>query len=277
MKPSWLKKKLPRGNLHKIFSLCQKEKIHTVCQEANCPNLCECFSKKTATFLALGKVCTRKCSFCHIGFDLYPDPPDPQEPEKIAKAVKSLQLKHVVLTMVTRDDLPDGGAYHMAKIIQATRKNNSVTIEVLTSDFANNRKALDIILDEKPDVFNHNIEVVKPLSTKVRHIAQYDSSLEVLKYAKESNKIKHIKSGLMVGLGETLVDVKKAIKDLHDVGCNIITIGQYLQPNRKNLAVKEYIHPSTFEDFATYGYLLGVKHMFCGPFVRSSYLAKNFL
>ncbi len=273
--PSWLHRTLPEGgSLFKTTSLLQKYRLNTVCEEAKCPNRLECYAKKTATFLALGKECTRNCGFCDIDFSKTPHLPEEDEPERIALSVGELGLKHVVITMVARDDLPDGGASHIAKIIQTVRARcGGVTIEVLTSDFCANFEALDIVLAQSPEIFNHNIETVRELSPRVRHRATYDRTLSVLRYVKGTNRCGHVKSGIMVGLGETLSQVKQTIFDLHGAGCDIITIGHYLQANRKKLPVKAFITPEQFKTYEEYGYSLGVKFMYSAPFVRSSYNA----
>lgn len=273
--PSWLHHKLPSGgNLFRTNTILEKYGLNTVCEEAKCPNRLECYSKKTATFLALGKECTRNCGFCSIDFSKAPKQPEADEPMRIALSVKELGLKHVVITMVARDDLPDGGAHHIAAIIRTVRREcPGVTIEVLTSDFSGNRSSLDIVLNESPEVFNHNIETVRSLSPRVRHKATYDRTLDVLCWAKESQKTEFVKSGLMVGLGETDEQVEETIRDLHKAGCDIITIGHYLQADRRKLLVKDFITPEQFKHYETYGLGLGVKQMYCGPFVRSSYNA----
>ena len=274
--PSWLHRKLPQGGFFKTNSILKKYRLNTVCEEAKCPNRSECYSKKTATFLALGKECTRNCGFCDIDFSKQPQAPEKDEPDRIALSVKELGLSHVVITMVARDDLPDGGALHMTEIIRKTRQENpSCTIEVLTSDFYGNFSALDLLLDERPEVFNHNIETVKELSHRVRHKATYERTLSVLRYAASSKKVEFIKSGIMVGLGETDEQVKETIKDLYEAGCTIITIGHYLQANRRKLTVKSFITPEQFKMYEEYGRSLGVPQMYCGPFVRSSYNAKE--
>lgn len=273
--PSWLHTKLPKGEeLGKTRTILDTHKLNTVCEEAKCPNRMECYSKKTATFLALGKACTRACGFCEIDFDKTPKLPDKDEPMRIAACVKDLGLKHVVITMVARDDLPDQGAFHVAAIIETVRKEcPSISIEVLTSDFSGNTKALDAVLDAKPEIFNHNIETVRRLSPRVRHKASYERTLSVLSYAKKNNRASFIKSGIMVGLGETDAEVEETIIDLHLAGCKIITIGQYLQPSTKKLLVKRFVTPEQFEKYAAFGHKLGVKHVYSGPFVRSSYNA----
>ncbi len=277
--PSWLHRKLPKGGeIFKTNAILTKYKLNTVCEEAKCPNRLECYTKKTATFLALGKECTRNCGFCDIDFSKAPRAPETDEPERIALSVRELGLKHAVITMVARDDLPDQGAGQIATIIRAIRQENQgVTIEVLTSDFSGNVKLLYIVLAEQPEIFNHNIETVRALSPRIRHKAEYDRTLSILRSAKESGKAIFIKSGIMVGLGENEVQVKETIEDLARVGCDIITIGQYLQASRFKLRVKEFIHPDQFKTYEEYGLKVGVRHMYCGPFVRSSYNADLFV
>jgi lipoic acid synthetase len=276
--PTWLHRKLPRGGqIFKTNAILEKYRLNTVCEEAKCPNRLECFTKKTATFLALGNECTRNCGFCSIDFSKTPKAPEADEPERIALSVRELGLKHAVITMVARDDLPDQGAGHIAATIHAIRHTNPhTTIEVLTSDFSGNVKLLYIVLDAQPEIFNHNIETVRALSPRVRHKAEYEQTLHILRHAKESNKARFIKSGIMVGLGETEEQVQETIRDLAEVGCDIITIGQYLQSNHRKLRVKGFIAPEQFEAYADYGRQLGVPHMYCGPFVRSSYNADLF-
>ncbi|HSX04494.1 MAG TPA: lipoyl synthase [Rhabdochlamydiaceae bacterium] len=275
--PSWLHYQLPRGgNLFKTNEILKKYRLNTVCEEAKCPNRLECYSKKTATFLALGKECTRSCGFCSIDFSKAPKAPEKDEPQRIAESAKELGLKHLVITMVARDDLPDGGAAHLASIIQEARKiNPETTIEVLTSDFSGNFAAIDLVLNERPDVFNHNIETVRSLTPRIRHKATYDRTLSVLAYVKQQEKAGFVKSGIMVGLGETKEEVKETLRDLHQVGCSIITIGHYLQSTSHNVRVKSFVTPEEFKFYEEYGYSLGIKHMYCGPFVRSSYNARE--
>lgn len=277
--PKWLRRKLPEGgSLFETGALIEKYQLNTVCEEAKCPNRLECYSQKTATFLALGSACTRACGFCDIDFTKEPLPLDPEEPSRIAASVKELGLQHVVITMVARDDLPDQGASQIGAIITATRENSpGCTIEVLTSDFQGNLEALQALLKFSPEIFNHNIETVRRLSPRVRHKATYDRTLLILKEAKASGLPSFVKSGIMVGLGETEEEVKETIRDLHSAGCDIITIGQYLQASRKRLKVKDFIHPDLFKAYADYGLSLGVTEMYCGPFVRSSYNAGKIL
>ncbi len=273
--PSWLHRSIPPGDqIFQTNSILSKYRLNTVCEEAKCPNRLECYTKKTATFLALGKQCTRNCSFCDIDFSKAPKAPEEDEPERIALSVQELGLKHVVITMVARDDLPDQGANHIAAIVRAVRKQNpDVTIELLTSDFSGDVNLLYIVLAEKPEVFNHNLETVRSLSPRVRHKAQYDRTLKVLKYAKDSKKTLFVKSGLMLGLGETPDEVKESIWDLHQTGCDIITLGQYLQASSQKRRVAEFIPPKLFKEYEEYGESLGVAHMYAGPFIRSSYNA----
>lgn len=274
--PSWLHRNLPKGgNLSKTGQLLKQYKLNTVCEEAKCPNRFECYSNQTATFLALGKECSRNCGFCDIDFSKEPRGPEPDEPKRIALSARELGLRHVVITMVARDDLSDGGAAHIASIIRETRAINcGCTIEVLTSDFEGKRSSITTILEESPEIFNHNIETTARLTPRVRHRATYARTLEVLRYVSESNKCLYVKSGIMVGLGETKEEVFQTIDDLQQAGCNIITIGQYLQPSRRKLLVKEFVHPDTFKQYEEYGQRSGIK-MHCGPFVRSSYNARE--
>lgn len=277
--PQWLHTKLPQGGaIFQTNSIVEKYRLNTVCEEAKCPNRLECYTKKTATFLALGKECTRNCGFCDIDFSKTPKGPEADEPERIAKSVSELGLRHVVITMVARDDLPDKGAHHIAAIIRAVRAHNQgVTVEVLTSDFSGDFQALDIVLSEKPEIFNHNIETVRSLTPRVRHKAEYERTLSILRHAKNSQNTLFVKSGIMVGLGETEEEVQATIQDLHNAGCGIITIGQYLQPSRNKLIVKHFVPPEQFKRYETFGLSLGVTHMYCGPFVRSSYNADLFV
>jgi lipoic acid synthetase len=277
--PSWLHRNLPKGaTLFQTSAILSKYRLNTVCEEAKCPNRFECYSNKTATFLALGKACTRNCGFCDIDFTKTPKAPEEDEPMRIAGSVKELGLQHVVITMVACDDLPDGGASHIAAIIRTVRQEcHAVSIEVLTSDFSGEYGSLDIVLQERPDVFNHNIETVRALTPRVRHKAAYDRTLAVLKYAHNSRLAPYIKSGMMVGLGETQREVEETISDLSQAGCAIITIGQYLQSGPKKLLVKEFVTPEQFKRYEEYGLSLGIKQMYSGPFVRSSYNAHEII
>lgn len=272
--PKWLHRKIPKGKQSfKTDTILRNYNLNTVCEEAKCPNRAECYSKQTATFLALGKECTRACGFCDIDFSKQPKAPEKDEPQRIALSAKELGLKHVVITMVARDDLQDQGAAHVAAIIEELRKEiENVTVEVLTSDFKGDFSALEKVLEAKPEIFNHNIETVERLSPRVRHKATYERTLSVLQYAKQYGE-PFIKSGLMVGLGEKKEEVEQTLKDLSKIGCDVVTIGQYLQPNSKKLRLQEFIHPSTFEEYKKYGESVGIPHIYAGPFVRSSYNA----
>jgi lipoic acid synthetase len=275
--PSWLHRKLPKGaELKKTGHILAENRLPTVCEEAKCPNLPECWSKKTATFLVMGKQCTRSCGFCDIDFSKKPYALEDDEPQRVAESVLTLGLKHVVITMVARDDLADGGAAHLARVIEEVKKTSpDSTLEVLTSDFSGNLSSLDCIIEAAPEVFNHNIETVRDLSPRVRHKATYDRTLHVLGYvkAKATKKPMMIKSGLMVGLGETEDQVRQTMQDLKNVGVSIITIGQYLQPNRHKLRVKAFITPEQFQKYEEIGKSIGVPFVFSGPFVRSSFNA----
>ncbi|MBM3197927.1 MAG: lipoyl synthase [Chlamydiae bacterium] len=278
--PSWLHHKIPAGNqTFKTDAILAKYKLNTVCEEARCPNRMECYSKKTATFLALGKECTRNCGFCDIDFTKTPKAPEADEPMRISASVKELGLEHVVITMVARDDLPDGGAFHIASIIRNLRENNQgTTIEVLTSDFSGSPEQIDQVLQAQPDIFNHNIETVRELTPRVRHKATYDRSLQVLSHAKNRGHADLlVKSGIMVGLGETKEQVETTILDLVHAGCDIITLGHYLQPSRQKLTVKSFVTPEEFAHYEAFGYKAGAKHVYAGPFVRSSYNALQVL
>ncbi len=273
--PSWLHRSLPKGEgLFQTGDVINKHRLNTVCEEAKCPNRLECYSKNTATYLILGSQCTRACGFCEIGFSKTPPPPDPEEPMRVAESSKALGLKHVVITMVARDDLADGGASHLVKVIQTLRKEiPDVTIEVLTSDFHGNFDAIDLVIEEAPEVFNYNIETVRRLTPRVRHKATYERTLKILAHVKKSNCSRFVKSGLMVGFGESVDEVCETISDLHDAGVDIITIGQYLKPSERKLAVKEFVTPESYKRFEEYGNSIGVLHVYAGPFVRSSYNA----
>lgn len=273
--PSWLHRRLPSGdNLFGTGKIIKEKRLHTVCEEAKCPNLLECYSKKTATFLVMGKECTRSCGFCDIDFSKAPKALDELEPEHVAESVEALGLNHIVITMVARDDLADGGAAHLVKVVQAIRNRTpNSTIELLTSDFQGSKEPLDTIIQVNPEIFNHNIETVKRLSPQVRHKATYERSLETLSYVKKKRSDLLVKSGIMVGLGETKEEIQEALADLSQAGCDIVTIGQYLQASRRKLVVKDFIHPDIFKEYEEAGYAAGIKYMYTGPFVRSSYNA----
>lgn len=279
--PSWLHRPLPKGGgLKQTGDLLSQYRLHTVCEEARCPNLLECWSKGTATFLIMGKECSRNCGFCDIDFSKAPQPLENDEPQRVADSVKQLDLKHVVITMVARDDLPDGGSLHLTHVIEAIRqKQEKVTIEVLTSDFFGNHASWQQVLEAQPEIFNHNIETVRELTPRVRHKATYERTLELLSYIAHhrKNKALMVKSGLMVGLGETEEQVFETLRDLKQSGCDIVTMGQYLQPNPRKLMVKSFVTPEQFKKYEMYGYEIGIPYMYCGPFIRSSYNAKDVL
>lgn len=248
--------------------------LNTVCENARCPNKNECYTKNTATFLIMGNNCTRNCRYCNISCNR-PEPLDPQEPKHIAKAVKDLGLKYAVITSVTRDDLTDGGAQHFANCIYEIRKiSPDVKIEILTPDFKNKKEALDIIINAHPDVFNHNIETVRAVFKTARPQGNYDTSLDVLKYIKQNSDIQ-TKSGMMIGLGETFAQVKETIEDLYSVGCDILTIGQYIQPSKEHLPVAKYYSLEEYEGLKKLAASIGIKNYQIGPLVRSSYNAAS--
>ncbi len=246
--------------------------LNTVCENARCPNKNECYTKNTATFLIMGNNCTRNCRYCNITCNR-PEPLDLNEPQHVAEAVKDLGLKYAVITSVTRDDLPDGGAEHFANCIYEIRKISSdIKIEILTPDFKGNKSSLDTIIKAHPDVFNHNIETVRKVFKTARPQGNYDCSLEVLKYVKDNSDIV-TKSGLMIGLGETFEDIEETLIDLKNAGCDILTIGQYIQPSKAHLEVAKYYTPEEYEKLKSLAGQIGIKHYQIGPLVRSSYRA----
>lgn len=248
--------------------------LNTVCENARCPNKNECYTKNTATFLIMGNVCTRNCKYCNITCQK-PEPLDFNEPAHIAKAVKDLGLKYAVITSVTRDDLPDGGAQHFANCIYEIRKTSPHTkIEILTPDFKNNKSALDTIIQAQPDVFNHNIETVREIFKTARPQGNYDNSLKVLKYVKGNSKIE-TKSGLMIGLGENIDQIKNTMQDLKNVNCDILTIGQYIQPSKEHLKVEKYYKLEEYEILKELATSVGITRYQIGPLVRSSYNAAS--
>jgi lipoic acid synthetase len=275
-KPSWLKRKLPTGpEYEKVRRLLASCKLNTVCQEAKCPNMWECFSNRTSTFMILGRQCTRNCRFCNVTSGT-PDTLDPTEPLRVAKAAKELGLKYVVVTSVTRDDLPDGGSKHFAETIQAIRTAvDGVGIEVLIPDFLGDEEALKTVLSAQPDVLNHNIETVPSLYATVRPEAIYQQSLDVLKRAAQIAPHIPVKSGIMVGLGETHDQLIQTMQDLHNHGCSILTMGQYLQPSRNHLPVTEYYTPEAFDSLKETALKIGFTNVASAPFVRSSYHAES--
>ena len=276
-KPEWLKIKLTAGaSFASTRQLLNRKSLHTVCRSALCPNLHECWSRGTATFLLLGNICTRTCRFCAVGKAAKPPLPDSLEPDNIAFAIQSMQLKHAVLTSVTRDDLHDGGAEHWVETIRAIRSLNPlVTIECLIPDFQGNESALDLVMAELPDVLNHNIETVPSLYPKVRPQANYKASLQIIKRAKQIHGLS-TKSGIMVGMGETTQEVTATLSSLSRHGCDMVTIGQYLQPSSEHMPVDRYVTPEEFEQYKLIAEAAGFRHVQSAPFVRSSYHAEAY-
>ncbi|MDI6786267.1 MAG: lipoyl synthase [bacterium] len=273
-KPSWLKRYLPNlEGISKVESIISAFNLHTVCQSARCPNKEECFSKGTATFLIMGDICTRNCAFCAVNSG-HPLPLDKDEPFKIAEVAKKLRLKHVVITSVTRDDLSDGGTGHFVKIIEEVRRQlPEVTIETLIPDFGGDTKLIEKVCKARPDVLNHNLETISRLYSTVRPKADYKRSLRLIKIASKYKVL--TKSGIMVGLGETLQETKELMKDLVIFGCKILTIGQYLQPIKDNLKVNKYYTPGEFDKLSKIGKEIGLEKVFSTPFTRSSYKAEE--
>jgi lipoic acid synthetase len=272
--PEWIRAK-NHGGLHDTKQVLRSHGLATVCEEARCPNIGECFSRPTATFMILGSKCTRNCGFCSVESSI-PEPLDPEEPERVAMAAKEMGLRYVVITSVTRDDLYDGGAEHFAKTVYAVKKYLPDTrVEVLTPDFKGNLNALNRVLHSKTDVYNHNVETVPRLYPVVRPGADYRRSLNILKYAKKIAPQINIKSGIMLGLGETLDEVIDVLRDLRNAGCELVTIGQYLRPSRLNLPVVEYIRPGVFERLRLKALNMGFKYAASAPLVRSSMNAEE--
>ena len=274
--PPWLRRQIPSGNGHEFTShLIEELRLETVCEEAKCPNRMECWSQKTATFMILGAICTRPCGFCSIARGR-PNPLESDEPERVAEAARRLGLKHVVITSVTRDDLADGGAEQFARCVEEVRAVTGATVEVLTPDFVDCRNALERIVAAAPEVFNHNTETVPRLYRIVRGPrSDYRWTLDLLRRVKALNPAIKTKSGLMLGLGETREEVAEVLADLRDAGCDFLTLGQYLQPTIKHLPVVEYIPPQQFEEWGEYARQLGFSQVASGPFVRSSYHARE--
>jgi len=275
-KPPWLKKRIPPfQDLQKVKSILSETDLHTVCQEARCPNMGECFSRGTATFLILGRFCTRSCGFCAVERDA-PAPPDEAESERVAQAVQKMGIHYVVITSVSRDDLPDGGASSFADTIRAIRAlNPKINIEVLIPDFKGDLRSLKAVLKECPEVLNHNIETISRLYPRVRPLADYKRSLNLLKRSKEDCPHIPTKSGFMLGLGETQEEVLELLPDLREVGCDFLTIGQYLQPRQDRLPVVRFIPPEEFEEYKRMGEEMGFRAVASGPFVRSSFHASE--
>ncbi len=276
--PEWIReKKLRLSDLHAMKSLMRKGGLHTVCEEARCPNRTECFERKTATFLICGDVCTRACGFCHIEAGR-PKPLDPDEPAEVVRATKELGLRHVVVTSVDRDDLPDGGAAHWAKVIRALKDDDETRgVEVLTPDFQGVAEQIDTVADAGPDVYNHNVETVPRLYDSVRPKAGFERSVGLLARVKSRYPEMTTKSGLMLGLGETDDEVVDVFRALREAGVDVVTVGQYLRPSAWNLPVVEYATPARFESLRERGSALGFGFVFAGPFVRSSYRAEEAL
>lgn len=274
--PQWLSKKINWNNMVELQKRLRESKVHTICEEARCPNISECFTSKTASFLILGNHCTRGCAFCNVSRGK-PSKVNGEEILEIGKLVRDLNLSYVVITSVTRDDLPDGGAEHFAKTVKHLKNTHpSLKVDVLVPDFKGDKEALHKVLDAEPDVFSHNIETVRRLTKTARSInSNYETSLEVIREARESKKVKFIKSGLMVGLGEETSEIKETLLDLKNAGCNVITIGQYLRPNRNCLPVVRYVEPHQFEKYEKWAREMGFEKVLSGPYVRSSYKLKE--
>lgn len=275
-KPKWLRKRLPTAPAFgEVTTLLKKGRLHTVCQEAKCPNLWECFSQRTATFLIMGPRCTRNCCFCSVGQGPS-GPPDPQEPKRVAEAAARMGLEYVVVTSVTRDDLADGGASFFAMTIEEIRRVlPKALVEVLIPDFQGDGDALMTVMAARPHVLNHNLETVPRLYPRVRPEAAYGRSLDVLRLAREYAPSIPTKSGLMLGLGERPEEVAKTLEDLLEAGCSMLTLGQYLQPSREHLEVEEFVHPDDFKKWEKQALAMGFRQVASGPFVRSSYHAQE--
>lgn len=277
VKPDWLRVKAPQWErVGNVKGILRDLGLNTVCEEASCPNIGECFNAGTATFLIMGPACTRACPYCDIDFEKKPQPLDITEPERLAEAVRRLNLNHVVITSVNRDDLPDGGASQFVRCIEGVRSlSPQTTIEVLIPDLCGNWDALEIILQAKPEVLNHNTETIKRLYRRVRPQGDYQRSLELLKRSRQLRPEVYTKSGLMVGLGETDAEVREAMEDLRAVDCDILTLGQYLQPTPKHLAVEGFIPPEQFDTWRDFGESIGFLQVVASPLTRSSYHAEQ--
>jgi lipoyl synthase len=273
-KPDWIRVKAPGGDVYaQTKAIVQENKLHTVCEEAGCPNIGECWSKKHATMMIMGDTCTRACAFCNVKTGL-PGALDPHEPANVAKAVAAMGLEHVVITSVDRDDLPDGGADHFVQVIRAIRAAAPrTTIEILTPDFLRKDGAAEAVIDAKPDVFNHNLETVPRLYLKIRPGARYYTSLRLLEKVKDRDPDQFTKSGLMVGLGETREEVMQVMDDMRAAGVDFLTIGQYLQPTRKHAAIDRFVEPDEFKGYEAIAYAKGFSMVSASPLTRSSYHA----
>lgn len=277
VKPEWLRVKAPQWQrVGSVKEILRDLSLNTVCEEASCPNIGECFQAGTATFLIMGPACTRACPYCDIDFEKKPQPLDATEPIRLAEAVKRLNLNHVVITSVNRDDLPDGGAAQFVRCIEETRKiSPKTTIEVLIPDLCGNWDALAIILSANPEVLNHNTETIPRLYRRTRPQGDYARSLELLKRTREIVPSTYTKSGLMVGLGETDAEIRQVMEDLRTVDCDILTLGQYLQPTQKHLGVQEFVTPEQFEAWRIFGESIGFLQVVSSPLTRSSYHAEQ--
>jgi len=273
--PDWLKKRITVSpSTGRVRSLLSELRLETVCEQAHCPNLCECYGRGTATFLILGPNCTRSCRFCAVASGP-PTPVDESEPERVAEASARLDLKHVVVTSVTRDDLPDGGAGQFARTVRAIRERCGALVEVLTPDFQGDAEAIRTVLAARPDIYNHNIETVPRLMAAIRPEARYERSLAVLRLAGTDGDSVLTKSGLMVGLGETPDEVVEVLRDLRAAGCDAVTIGHYLAPSGAHFPVHEFVPPQQFDSYRRQAEALGFRAVAAGPFVRSSYHAED--
>jgi lipoic acid synthetase len=271
--PAWLKRALPRGNGNSYTEgLLRELGLETVCENARCPNRPECYARRTATFMILGNICTRPCGFCAVARG-EPEVLESDEPARVAEAAQRLGLRHVVITSVTRDDLPDGGADHFYQCVVAVRAKTGASVEVLTPDFLGNQQAIERVLEARPDVYNHNMETVPRLYRKVRGRADYRRSLDLLAYVKSQSPATITKSGLMLGLGETTEELLEVLADLRSAGCDTLTLGQYLAPTSKHLRVLRFVPPDEFDVLGALARTMGFAQVASGPFVRSSYHA----
>lgn len=276
-KPDWLKVRLTgMEELARVEKMLRSLSLHTVCEEARCPNKVECFGKRTATFMILGSICTRNCTFCSVTKGR-PDPVDSEEPFRVVNAVRQMNLKHVVITSVTRDDLPDGGAGQFARVINVLQESvQDIVVEVLIPDFQGDEKALMKVVEARPNIINHNVETVPRSYHDIRPQANYQRSLKLLGKVKEMDSGILTKSGLMLGLGEMSKEVEAVLRDLRNVGCDLLTIGQYLAPSDKHYPLQEYVHPAVFDEWGKIGMDMGFRHVASAPLVRSSYHAGQF-
>jgi lipoic acid synthetase len=273
--PEWLRKSRTHPeSVHNLKVELRRKNLHTVCESARCPNMHECFHRAAATFMILGNLCTRGCGFCSVPKAKHPGALDPEEPENVARMAAEMNLRYVVITSVNRDDLLDGGSHHFAETVRAVRKAlPEARVEVLTPDFCGDLDSVARVLDAEPHVFNHNMETVPRLYKTVRPQANYRQSLDVLQFAKRHRPESLTKSGAMVGLGESVEEVEQLLRDLRESNVDVATLGQYLQPTRRNLPVAEYVTPGQFEKYRDFGLSIGFKMVFSGPLVRSSYMA----